>query len=123
MNKTRKQQIHNIVHICVAGKFADMTNWINQGRNFQWSEFARMCADDAEFWPYIHLASESQEDKDYCVRIAKEYAEHLLERSGLLKTGQQYEQVGYAYVAKRSGELYISHNETNKHRFPIYRKI
>jgi hypothetical protein len=121
VTKTRQNQISHIVHACVAGKFADMLNWINQGRNFQWSEFVQMCEGEAEFWPYIHLASERKEDKEYCVKIAKEYAEHLLDRSGMLN--QKYEQIGYAYIAKKSGEVYISRNEDSVHRFPIYRKV
>lgn len=121
MNTTRQQQIALIIHANVSGLFAMMLNDKYRGSKFKWSNFPDICRESSAEWIYLHIPKHTEEEKQFAANTASQLAQHLLDRSGLLNS--QYEQIGFAYIARKSGEVYISHNEASKHRFPIYRKI
>jgi len=125
VTKTHQQQIALIIHANVGSLLAVMLNDRYRGPKFKWSKFPQMCETHAKTdWLHIQFDKPSEEELDLGAGIAKELAEKLMGLSGLTdESCGEYEQIGHAYIAKKSGEVYISHNEASKHRFPIYRKV
>lgn len=125
MTNTRQQQIALIIHANVGSLFAMMLNYRYRGPKFKWSNFPQMCETHAKTdWLHIQLDKPSQEELDLGAGIAVALAEKLIGLADFSDNSRvNYEQIGFAYIAKKSGEVYISHNEASQHRFPIYRKI
>lgn len=125
MNNTRQQQIALIIHANVGSLFAMMLNYRYRGPKFKWSKFPQMCETHAKTdWLHIQFDKPSQAELDLGAGIAVTLAEKLIGLADLSDNScTNYEQIGYAYIAKKSGEVYISRNEDSPHRFPIYRKV
>lgn len=125
MTSTRQQQIALNIHANVGSLFAMMLNDRYRGPKFKWSKFPQMCETHAKTdWLHIQFDKPSQEELDLAAGIAVALAEKLIGLADFSDDSRiNYEQIGFAYIAKKSGEVYISHNEASKHRFPIYRKV
>ena len=124
ISHAKQNKIALIVHSNVAALFAMMLNDTYRGPSFEWNHFPHLCGNNALDWAAINLGNPTKEEKDLFVAIAESLAAKLLVTSGLLEAKtEQYESVGYAYIAKGSGALYLSHSEANPRRFEIFRKL
>ena len=81
----KRLQVANVCYANVSGMFAMFCNDTMRGPNFRWSEFPNMMAREADLWMMLHnVQGNKQEINETAVQYAREIAETLVTRSGLL---------------------------------------